>query len=186
LAALEKKAKDLSARAKKGERFAEMAQDNSDAVTAQDGGAVGWIKRGDLAATLEELIWKNERGFVTDAVKMPNGWLILRIEEKHKAGQADIEEVREEVMGRLYNERMQPAIREYLTKLRSEAFLEIRDGYVDTAAAPGKDTKWTDPAQLKPETVTKEEVAAKPRRKRLLWAIPIPGTKSDSTSSSKN
>jgi parvulin-like peptidyl-prolyl isomerase len=186
LAALEKKAKDLSARAKKGERFPELAQDNSDAVTAQDGGAVGWVKRGDLAANLEELIWKNDRGFVTDAVKMPNGWLILRVDEKHKAGQADLEEVREEVMGRLYNERMQPAIREYLTRLRSEAFLEIRDGYTDTAAAPGKDTKWTDPAQLKPETVTKEEVAAKPRRKRLLWAIPIPGTKSDTTSSSKN
>lgn len=186
LAALEKKAKDVGARAKKGERFSDLAQDNSDAVTAQDGGAVGWIKRGDLLASLEEVIWKNDRGFITDPVKMPNGWLILRIEEKHKAGQADFEEVQDDVRGRMHNERMQPAIREYLTKLRTEAFLEIRDGFVDTAAAPGKDTKWNDPAQLKPETVTKEEVAAKPRKKRLLWAIPIPGTKSEGTSSSKN
>ena len=41
-----------------------------------------------------------------------------------------------------------------------------------------------DPAQLKPETVTKEEVANKPRRKRLLWAVPIPGTKTQQKSSS--
>jgi len=70
---------------------------------------------------------------------------------------------------------MQPAVREYLTKLRQEAFLEIRDGYTDSSAAPGKDTKWTDPAQLRPETVSKEELANQKRRKRLL-GIPIPGT----------
>ena len=38
-------------------------------------------------------------------------------------------------------------------------------------AAPGKDTAWKDPAQLKPETTTKEEVAAR-KRKRLLGIIP--------------
>jgi hypothetical protein len=47
---------------------------------------------------------------------------------------------------------------------------------VDSGAAPGKDTSWRDVAQLKPQTVTKEEVAAHRRRKRLLFAIPIPGT----------
>ena len=46
-------------------------------------------------------------------------------------------------------------------RLREEAFLEIRPGYVDSGAAPGKDTAWKDPAQLKPETTTKEEVAAR-------------------------
>src|SRR5579864_6530983 len=66
---------------------------------------------------------------------------------------------------------MQPKVREYLTKLREVAFLEIRAGYVDSGAAPGKDTAWKDPAQLKPETTTKEEVAAR-RRKRLLGIIP--------------
>ena len=49
-------------------------------------------------------------------------------------------------------------VREYLTKLRMESFLEIKPGYVDSGAAEGKNTAWTDPAQLKPETVTKSEV----------------------------
>ena len=56
-------------------------------------------------------------------------------------------------------------------QLREQAFLEIREGYVDSGAAPGKDTGWKDPAQLKPETTTKEEVAAR-KRKRLLGIIP--------------
>ena len=67
-------------------------------------------------------------------------------------------------------------VRTYLTKLRTEAFLEIKPGYVDSGAAPGKDTAWKDVAQLKPQTVTKEEVASHKKHKKLLWLIPIPGT----------
>ncbi|MCX6636972.1 MAG: hypothetical protein NT090_18100 [Acidobacteria bacterium] len=80
----------------------------------------------------------------------------------------------------------QPRVREYLTKLREEAFLEIKDGYIDTSAAPGKLTKWSDPAQLKPETVTKEEVASRIRRRRLLWMAPIPGTKTTVAKTSRS
>jgi hypothetical protein len=46
------------------------------------------------------------------------------------------------------------------------------------------DTSWTDPAMLIPETVSKEEVIAKPGRKKLLF-IPIPGTTASPKSSSK-
>ena len=55
-------------------------------------------------------------------------------------------------------------MRAFLTTLREDAFLEIKEGYVDSGAAPGKDTRWKDVAQLKPQTTTKEEVAA--RRKK--------------------
>jgi parvulin-like peptidyl-prolyl isomerase len=185
--ALEKKARDLVERARKGERFGELARDNSDAVTAQNMGELGWFRRADLNPQIVEHVFGKERGYVTDPIRIPNGFLILRVEETHKAGLASLEEVQNEIMEKLYMPRFQPALREYLTKLRMDAFLEIRDGYVDTGAAPGKDTSWKDPAQLKPQTVTKEEVAAQTRRRRLLWVIPIPGTTrpAKTTSSSK-
>ena len=88
-------------------------------------------------------------------------------------------------MNRLFEPRMQPAVREYLTKLRSDAFLEIREGYVDTAAAAGKSTRWSDPMQLKPETVTRAEVANQKRRKRLLF-VPVPRTSTGNVSTSKS
>jgi peptidyl-prolyl cis-trans isomerase SurA len=68
---------------------------------------------------------------------------------------------------------MQPALRIYLTKLREDAFLEIKPGFVDAGAAPNKDTSWKDPATLKPETTTKEEVAARKHKKKLL-GVPVP------------
>ena len=79
---------------------------------------------------------------------------------------------------------MKPKVDEYLTKLRQQAFLEIKDGYVDTAAAPGKDTRWHEVVGLKPETTTKEEVAAHRHRPKFLGVIPhgsvAPGTKETS------
>jgi hypothetical protein len=66
-----------------------------------------------------------------------------------------------------------------------ESFLEIKPGYIDSGAAEGKNTAWTDPAQLKPETVTKAEVQNQPRRRRMLGIVPIPGTSKTGKSSSK-
>jgi hypothetical protein len=77
-------------------------------------------------------------------------------------------------MERLAAPKMEPKVREYLTHLRQDAFLEIKEGYVDTGASPGKDTTWKDVAQLKPQTTTKEEVAAR-KKHRFLGVIPHGG-----------
>lgn len=183
--AVEKKAKDLVARAKKGEKFNDLARDNSDAESAKNEGELPPSKRGELRKEIEDKVWAAQRNEILDPIAFPNGWLILKVEEHHQAGLAAFEEVEGEVTNRLFEPRMQPAVREYLTKLRGEAFLEIREGYVDTAAAAGKSTRWSDPAQLKPETVTRAEVANQKRRKRLLF-VPVPGTSTGNVSTSKS
>ena len=170
VAAAEKRAKDILARAKKGEKFPELARDTSDADSAKNFGEIGWFKKGDLNPSLQ-FLFKEKKGFITDVIKTDNGFVIFKLEERHEQGLAPFEEVENEITEKLYIPRMQPKVREFLTKLREQAFLEIRAGYVDSGAAPGKDTAWKDPAQLKPETTTKEEVAAR-KRKRLLGIIP--------------
>jgi len=186
VATADKKAKDLVARLRKGEKFPEMARDNSDSQSAQQGGDIGGWKRGSLDKKIEEIVFNQQRNYISDPIRTPNGFLILRIEERHKAGLPAFEEVENEITEKLYMPLFQPRVREYLTKLREEAFLEIKDGYIDTSAAPGKLTKWSDPAQLKPETVTKEEVASRIRRRRLLWMAPVPGTKTTVAKTSRS
>lgn len=175
--ALEKKAKDVVARARKGEKFNDLVRDFSEADSAQNGGMLDPSERGVLDKRIEDVVFKEERNYVTDPVRVPGGFLILKIVEKHKAGQANLEEVDGEITEKLFMPRFEPEIRKYLTRLRMDAFLEVKEGFVDTAAAPGKDVRWRDPAQLKPATITKEEVATRTRHRRLLWLIPIPGTK---------
>jgi peptidyl-prolyl cis-trans isomerase SurA len=185
VAAAEKKANDLVARARKGERFNDLARDNSDADSAKSFGDIGGFKRGMLRKELEDTLFAQERNYVTDPMRMDNGFLILKIVERHKPGQAPLEEVENEINERLFMPRFQPRIREYLTQLRQDAFLEIKPGYLDSSPAPGKDTTWSDPAELRPETVTRDEVAAQVRRKRLLWMVPLPGTTAAARSSSR-
>jgi peptidyl-prolyl cis-trans isomerase SurA len=182
----EKKAKDLSARAKKGEKFDEMAAKDSDSPSAQQGGDIGAYEKGKLRSDLEAAVWNQPKGFVTDPINIGTGFLILKVEDHQKAGLAEFEEVQGEITGKLFQPRFQPELRKYLTQLRRDAFLEIKPGYEDTGAAPGKNTAWVDPAEIKPETITKEEVAAQTRHKRLLWVVPIPGTSTQNTGTSSS
>jgi peptidyl-prolyl cis-trans isomerase SurA len=184
VAAAEKKAKDLVARARKGERFAEMARDNSDSVTAKGMGELSPYKKGVMPANLENAVWTQPKGYITDPIRIDAGFLILRVEDHQKAGQAELSEVENRINEILLAPKLDAAVREYLTKLRKDAFLEIKADYIDTGAAASKDTAWVDPAQLKPETVKKEEVVSTTRHKRLLWSIPVPGTQTTAVSSS--
>jgi len=186
LAAAQKKAKDLVDRARRGERFNELAQTNSDSLTAKDGGALDPYKKGELAPAIEAAVWDKERGTVTDPINIGNALLILRVDEHYKAGVASFEEVETQIQNQIVGSRRQVALRAYLTKLRDLSFLEIKPGFEDSGAAPGKDTKWNDPAQLKPETTTKEEVLKQnPGMKRVLGVLPIPGTRATGSSSSR-
>jgi parvulin-like peptidyl-prolyl isomerase len=180
IAAAEKKAKDLAERGKKGEKFSDLARANSDDTeTAKAGGYIGGYKKGLLLKQIEDTVFKEKKGYVSDPIKIekPACFLVLKVEDRFEAGQASFEEVKNEIEDRLREPKMEPKVREYLTRLREEAFLQIKEGYIDSGAAPGKDTRWQDAAQLKPQTTTKEEVASRIKNRRKLFGlVPIPGT----------
>ncbi len=176
VAAAEAKAKDLVARARKGEKFGELASSNSDDVeTARNGGQLPPRQRGMSMKEIDDFAFKEKKGSVTDPIfvkSSPAGYYILRLDERFAAGLPPFEEVKEQIQEAMSEPRMQPKVRELLNKLRTQAFLEIKDGYVDTGAVPGKDTRWHDVAVLKPQTTTKEEVLAHKKKKKFLGVIP--------------
>ncbi len=190
-AAAEKKARDLVAKANKGDNFAELATANSDnTAAAQQGGVLPpFTKNGTpgdhLSPELEALVWDKARGFVTDPVKLETGWLILHVNEHQKAGLGSFDEVQQDVQNKLFEPRFEPALRAYLNKLRTEAFLEIKPGFSDSDAVPNKDTTWVDPAELKPEMIKKIDLP-QTRRKHLFGIVPLPGTTAPNTGTSSS
>jgi len=106
---------------------------------------------------------------------VPNGLLILRVDQVFREGLAELEEVQEEIRAVIGGPRYSPAIRTYLSELRERAYIEIRPGYSDSGAVEGIDTSWSDPANLAPVTTTRDEVINKKKKRRLLWVIPLPG-----------
>jgi peptidyl-prolyl cis-trans isomerase SurA len=182
-AAAEKKAKDVSARAKKGEKFSDLARDFSDDVeTGKNGGYIGAIPKGTMDKSIEDVVFQEKKGFVSDPIKLRNAYLILKVEDRFEAGQASFEEVKEKIQDALLQPKVEPKARVFLSRLREDAFLEIKEGYVDSGAVPGKDTRWKDVTALKPQTITKEEVAAR-RRKKILFLIPYGYAKDTKTES---
>ena len=178
-AAAEKKANQIYEDANKGQRFPDLARDNSDAATSKDGGSLGGYKKGELTKQIEDAVWALPKGSVTKPMKLANGYEIFKVEEHTKQGLAPLADVKGDIENVLYGPKMQPKVREFLTTLRVQAFLQVKPGFTDTGAAPGMDTRWQDPAVLKPETVLKAQVEQKQRMKRLLWTIPVPGTAVD-------
>lgn len=170
-----KKADEVHGRVTKGEPFAEMARRFSDdEATKELGGDIGIYRRGMLREEIEQSVFGQRQGHITDILEVPNGLLILRVDQNFREGLAELEEVQEEIRATLSGPRFPPAIREYLTELRGESYIEIRPGYRDSGAVDGMNTAWSDPSRLAPLTTTREEVIRTRRRKRLLWLIPLP------------
>ena len=72
VAAAEKKAKDLVVRARKGEKFGDLALTNSDDLeTARNGGEMPAYKRGQLIKQIEDIVFSQNKGYVTDPIHVP-------------------------------------------------------------------------------------------------------------------
>ena len=135
--AIKKKAEDLLARVKKGEDFSELAKRFSEGTTAKQGGELGAFERGQLSKQLEDAVFKMNRGEVTDVIQTQTGFEVLKVVEHFQAGEQPVEKVQNEIMNKLYMERMQPTMRDYLGQLREESYVTVKPGYTDSAAVAG-------------------------------------------------
>jgi peptidyl-prolyl cis-trans isomerase SurA len=76
------KAQDLAARAQKGEDFAQLAIANSNSQTALDGGQLGWRKGAQLPQFILDLVVKLKPGEVSEPVRTPSGYHIVKLNER--------------------------------------------------------------------------------------------------------
>lgn len=130
------KAEGIEAKLKAGGNFEELAKSDSGGPTAAQGGELGMYKRGTLGQVLEDQTFNLKAGEWTKPIRTKQGFVILKVTEHQAAGAAPLKEVEPQVQEAMYTEEMQPKLREYLTKLREDAYIDIRAGYVDSGASP--------------------------------------------------
>jgi peptidyl-prolyl cis-trans isomerase SurA len=130
---LKAKAEKLLQRVKDGEDFGELAKRFSDGSTAQQGGFLGVYKRGELSKELEDTVFKMKKNELTPVIETKQGFLILQVLEHYDEGEQSFSKVENEIMDRLYQERMEPAMREYLKTLREQSYVVIKPGYTEGA-----------------------------------------------------
>ena len=138
LAAAEVKANDLLKQIRAGASFEDVAKKGSDGPTAAQGGDLGVFKRGTLAKELEDKTFAMKAGEVTDVIRTKQGYVILKVVGHQMAGIPTLKEVEPRVQDALYMQKLQPALRAYLTKLREQAYINYKEGYVDSGQSPNQ------------------------------------------------
>lgn len=132
---LKKKAETTLKRINDGDDFGEMAKRFSDGATAKQGGYLGVYKRGELSKELEETVFKMKKNELTGVLETKQGFLILQVMEHYTEGQQPLAKVEPEITEKLYSERMEPSLREYLKTLREQSYVVIKPGYQDAAGS---------------------------------------------------
>ena len=138
LAQAQAKAEEVAAKVKAGALFDEMAKQYSGGPTASQGGELGLFKRGPMGQVLDDATFSLPAGGVTAPIRTRQGFVILKVTQHIPAGVQPLKDVEQQVMQAVYVQAMEPALRTYLTKLREDASIFLKAGYVDSAASPNE------------------------------------------------
>jgi peptidyl-prolyl cis-trans isomerase SurA len=157
--AAQQKAENVEAQLKASKKFEEVAKAESNGPTKDNGGDLGYFKRGVLAKELEDKVFPLKQGEHTGPIRTKQGFVIIQVAEHQEAGVPPLSQIEPKIQEAVYMDKLEPALRTYLTKLREDAFIDIKPGYVDTAASPNE----TKPVYT---TATNEHAKAKLKKKK--------------------
>jgi len=167
---LKKKADTALKRVQDGENFGEIAKRLSDGSTKEQGGYLGTYKRGELAKQIEDKVFSMKRSELTEVMETKQGYLILQVLEHYDEGQQSFEKVKDKIMNQLYEERMQPALKNYLKTLREQSYVVIKPAYADMAGGGN--------SEIQEVSATPEQEKAKKGEKGpRKWYFPLKHSK---------
>jgi peptidyl-prolyl cis-trans isomerase SurA len=157
---VQQRAADIVQRARGGEDFAQLAVSYSNSQTALEGGQLGWRKSAQLPTFIAELVTGMQTGQVSEAVRTPSGFHIIRLNDQRGAEeQVMINQVHvRHILMRTNELQDDETVRQKLTKLRERilagedfAGLAATTSEDTTSAAEGGDLGWQGPKTFVPD-----------------------------------
>lgn len=119
------KIEKLAEQLKNGASFAALAKANSDDTGSKaEGGALGWIKRGQMAEKFEQALFDLDKGEVSKPVETEFGWHLIQLEDIKPAVSRAFEDasVQKELMDIYLNREREKRFQEQTEKLEQLAF----------------------------------------------------------------
>jgi parvulin-like peptidyl-prolyl isomerase len=109
-----------------GAPFAEVAKRDSDDFFAAQGGQNDWTKRNSLKIkVLEEHIFNEPIGRLSDIIESDLGYHIIRVIERQEAGLIPFTELQDKIREEILEERQQQAVTKVLAKIKKRIPFEI-------------------------------------------------------------
>jgi len=144
---------------RRGGNFAQVAATYSDAPDALQGGNLGWRPAARLPQLFLETLEKMQPGDVSDILRSPNGFHIVKLLEKRgKAAAGGVQQTHvRHILVRARDGLSEAEARERLRKLRAQIeagadFAEVaKTNSEDSSASKGGDLGWVAPGDTVPE-----------------------------------
>ena len=117
----------LHQRLQAGEDFATLAREFSDDPgSGASGGDLGWVNPGDMVPAFDKTMAATQPGQLSAPFESRFGWHVLQVLDRK---QTDIgaEKQRDQVRQMLYSRRFEEELPIWLRKIRSEAYVDIKD-----------------------------------------------------------
>jgi peptidyl-prolyl cis-trans isomerase D len=92
-----KKAEEVLGKARKTKDFASLAKQYSESGTAQKGGDLGWLQKGNIDESIEKLLFSLKAGDLSNVVRGGDGFYIFKAEEVTEEKQKTFEEVKDHI-----------------------------------------------------------------------------------------
>jgi peptidyl-prolyl cis-trans isomerase D len=120
------KAEALAKRARDGEDFAALAEQNSDDPGSKSqGGDLGWSTRESFVTPFADALFAMQAGEIGGPVKTQFGYHVIKLEEVDAGHQRSFDEVRQELEADYRNDQAQSLFYERSQQLADEAFANL-------------------------------------------------------------
>jgi peptidyl-prolyl cis-trans isomerase SurA len=119
------KASEILSRLKKGESFATLASQYSKGPTANKGGNIGSYTLPKLNPDIAKAIANVKEGDVTEIQKITEGYVIYRVDSRKPARVRPLDEVRDEIKNKIWQQKFTPEYDRYIAQLKEDAYIQI-------------------------------------------------------------
>lgn len=135
----EKLAKDVKARAEKGEDFAKLVKEFSEDPGSKDKGGEYTFARGEMVPEFETAAFSLKTNQVSDVVETRYGYHIIKLLQKIPAEKIEFAKVLPDLKEGLAQQEAQKMVPDYFEKIKKEAGVEIvGDKKENPAASPAE------------------------------------------------
>jgi len=117
----------LRARVLAGEAFEKIAAEESAAPSKANGGLIGPLNQAELAPALVAMLEKMKPGDMTETLRTPKGYQILKLESVTPPKVLTAEEAHDKIAERLFEQKRLSETKKYLAKMRSQAIIEWKN-----------------------------------------------------------
>lgn len=116
----------IRTRLRAGQGFEQLASQYSLCPSSEDGGNLGWIRRGEAAMAFEEAAFALEDGGMSDVVETPMGYhIIQRLESRPRSDSLSDQEIAQLVGMQLTQEAQQAEILDQIDQLEQQYSVNI-------------------------------------------------------------